>query len=324
MGGISLVNIKTFDLNLLRALHALLENCNVSAAARQLNLSQPATSAALSRLRHALGDVLLVRDGNRMSLSPRAERLLPRMRLVMTEIEVALRDDLFDPTTSERAFRIAATDDAIEIIVTPLIERLRNAAPSILMDIVGVAEDVANDLAATKIDVAIAAGWWLRHTRNREPLLRDRYVGISASKKRYDLANYAGAEHVLVAPHGRNPGVVDSALRKIGMTRKVAITVPDFASAARLVAAGSMIATMPSRIAVHYSKHYRLNVFELPLQLPELDIAVASHPRAMSDPAIIWLMDEIRGSARRRKPVSRARGSRAPAASKNPGDSAPP
>jgi DNA-binding transcriptional LysR family regulator len=299
MGDIGLVNIRTFDLNLLRALQALLENCNVSAAARQLNLSQPATSAALSRLRHALGDVLLVRDGNRMSLSPRAERLLPRVRLLMTEIDLALRDDLFDPTTSERTFRIAATDDAIEIIVTPLIERLRISSPSILMDIVGVAEDVASDLAAGKIDVAIAAGWYLRRARNRDPLLRDRYVGISGGKKRFDLANYAGAQHVLVAPHGRNPGVVDSALRKIGMTRKVAITVPDFASAARLVATGSMIATMPSRIALHYSKHYRLNVFELPVQLPELDIAVASHPRAMSDPAIIWLMDEIRGSARR-------------------------
>jgi DNA-binding transcriptional LysR family regulator len=219
MGGIDLVNIKTFDLNLLRALHALLENCNVSAAARQLNLSQPATSAALSRLRRA-----------RMSLSPRAERLLPRVRLLMTEIELALRDDRFDPTTSERTFRIAAIDDAIEIIVTPLIERLRIAAPGILMDIVGVAEDVAGDLAASKIDVAIAAGWWLRHARNREPLLRDRYVGISGNKKRFDLAAYASAQHVLVAPHGRNPGVVDSALRKIGMTRKVAITVPNFAT----------------------------------------------------------------------------------------------
>jgi DNA-binding transcriptional LysR family regulator len=167
------------------------------------------------------------------------------------------------------------------------------------MDIVGVAEDVASDLAASKIDIAIAAGWYLRYARNREPLLRDRYVGISGGRKRFDLANYAGAEHVLVAPHGRNPGVVDSALRKIGMTRKVAVTVPDFASAARLVATGSMIATMPSRIAVHYSQHHRLSVFELPVQLPELDIAVASHPRTMSDPAIIWLMDEIRGDARR-------------------------
>jgi len=104
MSGIDQVNIRTFDLNLLRALHALLENSNVSAAARQLNLSQPATSAALSRLRHALGDVLLVRDGNCMSLSPRAERL--RVRLLMTEIELALRDDRFDPTT----FRACLSD----------------------------------------------------------------------------------------------------------------------------------------------------------------------------------------------------------------------
>jgi DNA-binding transcriptional LysR family regulator len=299
MRGIDLVNIRTFDLNLLRALCALLENRSVSAAARQLNLTQPATSAALSRLRHALGDVLLVREGNHMSLSPRAERLLPRVRLLMTEIELALRDDRFDPTTSERAFRIAATDDAIEIIVTPLIERLRIAAPGILLDIVSVAEDVAGDLAASRIDVAIAAVWWLRQARNRESLLSDRYVGISGNRKRFDLAAYASAEHVLVAPHGRKPGVVDGALRKIGMTRKVAITVPDFASAARLVATGPMIATMPSRIAVHYSRHYPLNVFKLPLQLPELEIAVASHPRAMSDPAIIWLMAEIQAVAHR-------------------------
>jgi hypothetical protein len=61
------------------------------------------------------------------------------------------------------------------------------------------------------------------------------------------------------------------------------------------------LGSLPSRIAVHYSKHYRLNIFELPLQLPELDIALASHLRAMSDPAIIWLIDEIRGDARRAK-----------------------
>ena len=93
-----------------------------------------------------------------MSLSPRAERQLPRVRLVMTEIELALRDDLFDPTTSERAFRIAATDDAIEIIVTPLIERLRIAAPGILMDIVRVAEDVVNGPPARSTSPSPQAG----------------------------------------------------------------------------------------------------------------------------------------------------------------------
>jgi LysR family transcriptional regulator, nod-box dependent transcriptional activator len=122
---INSMNIRTFDLNLLRALLALLETQSVSAAARQLNLTQPATSAALARLRHALADVLLIREGNRMSLSARAERLLPHVRLILAQIEDALSDCVFDPQTSERTFRIAATDDAIEIVVAPLIERLR-------------------------------------------------------------------------------------------------------------------------------------------------------------------------------------------------------
>jgi DNA-binding transcriptional LysR family regulator len=284
MGGIDLVNIKTFDLNLLRALHALLENCNVSAAARQLNLSQPATSAAVSRLRHALGDVLLVRDGNRMSLSPRAERLLPRVRHLMGEIELALRDDRFDPTTSERAFRIGATDDAIEIIVTPLIERLRIAAPGILMDIIrrcrgcrrrfGRQQDRCRHrrrLVATTRPQSRAAseGSIRRHFRQQETL---RSCGLC--RRPACSGGTARAQ-----PGRRQRAAQDRHDTKSGDHR-----------------AGFCVGGSSRR---HYSKHYRLNVFELPLQLPELDIAVASHPRAMSDRAIIWLMDEIRDDARR-------------------------
>src|SRR5262249_29670885 len=117
-----------------RALRALLETQSVSAAARLLNLTQSAASSAHSRLRYALGDVLLTREGNRMSLSPRAERLLPRIRFLMAEIELTLVDDSFDPAITERTYRIAATDDAIEIVVAPLIERLRTAAQGSLID----------------------------------------------------------------------------------------------------------------------------------------------------------------------------------------------
>lgn len=291
---INIMNIRTFDLNLLRTLLALLETQSVSAAARQLNLTQPATSAALARLRHALGDVLLIREGNRMSRSARAERLLPHVRLIMAQIEDALSDSVFDPQTSDRAFRIAATDDAIEIVVAPLIECLRTAAPACLIDIVGVSEDVAGDLSSGKVDVAIAADWWLRHVRHRQTILTDRYVGISGRRSRFDLAAYTRAEHVIVAPHGRKPGVVDGVLRKMGMTRRVAVTVPDFASAARLVASGRMIVTMPAQIAAHYAEHYSLKLFELPIELPKLDIAVAAHVRSTSDPAVGWLIDQIK------------------------------
>jgi DNA-binding transcriptional LysR family regulator len=294
MSYIHVMNIRTFDLNLLRALQALLETASVSTAARRLYLTQPATSAALRRLRHALGDPLLIREGNRMSLSPRAERLLPRVRLLMADLEQILVDDQFDPESSARGFRIAATDDAIEIIVGPAIERLRNAAPRAQFDILSVSEDVERDLAQGKIDIAIGADWWLRRVRHRVALFADRYIGISSTRRRFSLSAYTEAEHVLVAPHGRKPGVVDTELRKQRLIRRVTLTVPDFASAARLVASGSLIATIPRRIAAHYAEHYSLHLFNPPLPLPTLQVSLAASPRALADPAVSWLIAQIK------------------------------
>jgi DNA-binding transcriptional LysR family regulator len=174
----------------------------------------------------------------------------------MTDMEQTLEDYEFDPKKSERAFRIAATDDAIEIIVGPTIERLRAAAPNAQFDIVGISEDVDRDLKAGRIDVAIGARWWLRRLRHRAELFTDRWVGISSVRDHYSLREYTDAEHVLVAPHGRKTGVVDVELRPQRLERRVTVTVPDFASAARLVASSSMIATIPGRIAAHYADHY--------------------------------------------------------------------
>jgi LysR family nod box-dependent transcriptional activator len=288
---------RNFDLNLLRTLQALLETRSVSSAARRLHRSQPAVSAALSRLRDAIGDTLLVREGNRMVLSPRAERMLPRLRQLMTDLGQILEDYEFDPKRSERAFRIAATDDALEIIVGPTIERLRAAAPNAQFDLVSISEDVDRDLAAGRVDVVVGAYWWLRRLRHRVDLFTDHWVGISSSRNHYSLSEYTDAEHVLVAPHGRKPGVVDVELQRRRLVRRVTVTVPDFASAARLIASSSMIATIPGRIAAHYADHYPLRAFEPPLSLPILRMGLGTNARAFADPATSWLIEQIKMGA---------------------------
>src|SRR6202011_585194 len=103
-----------------RVLDALLDEPQVSAAARRLNLSQPATSAALARLRDAFADPLLVRLGNRMALTALAEALRPKVRRVVAEIEQTLRAPAnFNLATSERSFRIAANDYAVTAVLSP-------------------------------------------------------------------------------------------------------------------------------------------------------------------------------------------------------------
>jgi DNA-binding transcriptional LysR family regulator len=265
----------------------------------EIRLSQPATSAALARLRVGLGDPLLVRHGNRMVLSPRAERLVPRVRLVMREIEQVLAEETFDPATAKRAFRIAATDDVIEAILSTFFISVRSSAPGALIDVVAVSDRIEHDLATGKVDLAIAADWWLRRVRQRETILRDTYVGLRRRPGQLNVAAFLKQDHVLVAPHGRKPGVVDAALTRLGRERCVVITVPDFASAARLVAASEMIVTMPSLIAAHYAGAYRLHHFQPPVKLPSLDIAMASDPRSMADAGIAWLAEQIRNHAER-------------------------
>jgi DNA-binding transcriptional LysR family regulator len=219
MGHIQLMNMAAFDLNLLKVLDAVLATCSVSAASRLVGLSQPATSAALARLRVGLGDPLLVRHGNRMVLSPRAERLVPRVRSAMREIEQVLAEESFDPATTKRAFRIAATDDVIEAILSTLFISLRSSAPGALIDVVAVSDRVEHDLATGKVDLAIAADWWLRRVRQRETILRDAYVGLRRRAGRLTLAAFLKQDHVLIAPHGRKPGVVDAALKRLGRER---------------------------------------------------------------------------------------------------------
>src|SRR5262245_2978935 len=123
---ICMVNIRTFDLNLLRALRVLLDEPQVSSAARRLNLSQPATSAALARLRTALGDPLLERAGNQMVRTALGEELRPKLRRLLADIEQTLSAPAaFNPASSERTFRIAANDYSVAGILSSLLERMQ-------------------------------------------------------------------------------------------------------------------------------------------------------------------------------------------------------
>jgi LysR family transcriptional regulator, nod-box dependent transcriptional activator len=128
------VELDRFDLNLLRVLDVLLEERQVSAAARRLGLSQPAVSSALARLRKALGDPLLTRSGNGMRLTPLAVELQPRVRRALDDLGVALSAaTAFDPHTTRRVFRIGADDYSIVVLLAPLVAQLRREAPDVVL-----------------------------------------------------------------------------------------------------------------------------------------------------------------------------------------------
>jgi DNA-binding transcriptional LysR family regulator len=122
------VHLCNLDLNLIYPLHALLEECHVTRAAKRSFLSQSAMSRALERLRDMFGDPLLVRNGRGYERTVRGERVLRELESLMPRLEDMVRGKKFDPARSQEVFRVAMSDHASMIVLPSLLASVRRAA----------------------------------------------------------------------------------------------------------------------------------------------------------------------------------------------------
>ncbi len=314
------VSLESFDLNLLRVLDALLAARSVSGAARRLDLSQPATSAALSRLRDALRDPLLVRNGNRMLPTPLAEELRPRLARILEDIGQALSAAAeFDPATTERRFRIGANDYAALVLLTPLAERLRLAAPRATLEMLPCDGSQDTGLATRELDLIVGDRWTMRGIRSLETLFHESFVCIARAdhprlSRRVTLDEFLAADHALISLQGMVPGVVDHALEGLGRSRRVALTLPHSLVGPAIVARTDLVMTIPRRVADGLADRRGLRAFPPPVPLAGFDVVMAFHPRSAAEPPIQWLKQLLRAVAQdlgstgqpRRRPVVNA------------------
>jgi len=293
------LDIRRFNLNLLRVLAAVLAESQVSSAARRLNLSQPATSAALTQIRNALGDPILVRDGAGMVLSPFAEQLRPKVQRLLAEIEVTLTaPGVFAAANSQRNFQILSNDYAVAVVLSPLLELLRREAPLVTVEILPLEDHCVERLAGDAYDLAIRDAWSLRSARSFRTLFAEDYVCIARRdhprlSAQPTLDEFLAEGHVLISPRGRVPGAVDAPLRRMKRKRRVAITLPHFLAGPAVVVRTDFLMTIPRRIAHQYSGLYALRIFPPPLRVRGFEVAIAWPPRKAGDPAVAWLRDRV-------------------------------
>src|SRR6266550_1606114 len=151
------VHLRDVDLNLLHALHALLEERHVTRAAKRSFLSQPAMSRALDRLREAFGDALLVRTGRVYERTPRGERVLRELESIMGRLGAMVQGEEFSPSRSQERFRVAMTDHGSTILLPTLLERVRKAAPHARLEVSAWNTKAYEDVVAGRIDLALSA-----------------------------------------------------------------------------------------------------------------------------------------------------------------------
>jgi DNA-binding transcriptional LysR family regulator len=279
------------DLNLLRVFDALLQDGSVTAAAERLHLSIPATSRALSRLRRAMGDPVLVRAGRGMAPTPFALRIAPRVRSLLDEASALINAEELELAELRRTFTIRVSDG----VVTPLVTAVAAQAPGVVLRFVAEGDESAEALRDGSVDLDIGAGDDPEADIRSVVLFRERLVGIvradSPLKSRPTLKQLCRHPHVSVSRRGRVRGPLDVALQAVGLQRHVAAVVPFYSAAAQLVASSDYIGLAPQRLAEQYPGSLRW--FPISADLPEVEVRLRWHARLDADPAQRWLRETI-------------------------------
>lgn len=280
--------LSALNLNLLPALDALLRDQSVSAAARRVGVSQSAMSHSLAKLRIALDDPLLVASGRRMAPTMRGESLARALPPLLSALYAALVEtESFDPKRSTRIFRIA-TFDIFEFTILPdLLAHLREHAPGIRLHIERIGRDVGQRLADGEVDLVLGGGnMEMPASSIRRTVYRDPFACIVRADhpkvgKRLTLKRYLELDHLLISVAGRVDGAVDRVLAD-NKSRRVALRLPHFSTAALSVQRSDMVCTLARSVAEQASALYGVQVLKPPLALPSA-AAVAWWPRQYQD-----------------------------------------
>jgi len=302
-----MVDLKGTDLNLLASLDALIEEANVTRAAARLNISQPALSAQLARLRHLFHDPLLVpcRSGRGMIATARALELRGPLQLALKELEqIVKRPPAFDPKTTNRTFVLGVGDSGTVILGVGFIDRIRKlAGPGLRVAFrTPNPELIADQLERGEVDLLIGSERIVPRGIPSCVLFDDHYLmaqrkGHPRGRKRLSLTSYCALSHILVSTSGGSfHSEIDEQLGKIGRRRRAVLSVHQFSVAPIFVQSTDYVATLPARFIARFAAE--LDLFKLPFKVRGYSISAAWHPRNQHDPGHAWLRRELTNVAR--------------------------
>ncbi|MBM3516215.1 MAG: LysR family transcriptional regulator [Alphaproteobacteria bacterium] len=310
-------NLNRVDLNLLVVFDAVARTRSATAAAKRLSLSQPAVSHALKRLRALMGDPLFLHGRDGLVLTPRAQSCKSDVAINRDAVGRVLTTERFDPATTIRVSRFAASDYAMMTLIPGVVGRIRAAAPLAGIDVASVDGDIMSRLERGEIDLAFVGVAHPDGPFMSRELFREHFVGlicerhplaIAAGQGRLTLKDYLDFPHVAVT--FRNPlrSLIDANLAELGKTRRVAMITPNFASSIASLHGTDLIMSLPSRLALR-GQLQGLILFKLPLAVPDHPYLMTWHRRSDDDPGLVWLRNQVMEASKpmvtAAKPVAR-------------------
>jgi len=291
------------DLNLLVALNVLIEERSVSAAAKRLNLSQPALSGALNRLREFFNDDLLVQTGRQMILTPKAEELSNPVNeaLLLIRSRITTSSE-FDPATAERNFSIIISDYAFHVLLADVISRAASLAPHVTFDVVATDRQQSDRIERGESDLLITISNYISDAHPRVALFEDEHAIICWSGGKYrdgiDAEGFFAAGHVVTCfGTDRFPAFTERYFAQERVARRIELRLPIFSDLPAAVIGTNRIATMYRRHAEHFASFLPITVLKMPFEMPNVLEEVQWHTMRTKDEGLKWLISLIKQRA---------------------------
>jgi DNA-binding transcriptional LysR family regulator len=301
-----MTDISNVDLNLLRVLDALLIDVSTKKAAVRLNLSQPAVSAALSRLRITFDDPLFLRQGQGLAPTDRALALEYPLKQVLHNIEDLLGQVEFDPAESTEHFRISGSDFYSEMLMPALGNHLADTAPNIVVHLVDLLPGShATQFEQSPVDISLFPKSPMPNWLDWRPVFnatfflmarRGNRVIEEAKLKPGDtipLDLFCDLHHILYSIDGKPEAMADRALAELNRKRRVVMTVPSFSGVIRCVSVSDRVAFVPSLMASTANKLHGLEIYKSPIDMPKIENIMAWHKKATDTPSHKWLREQL-------------------------------
>ena len=308
-------NLNQIDLNLLVYLEVLLRERNVTQAANQLGLSQPAMSNGLRRLRGLFDDPLLVRTSEGMTPTERALELEPLVKDILLGVDRAMQPATeFEPRAAQMVVRIMASDYAESTLFPAVLTELRDNAPDITLDIMNPSDVSFLDVERGKVDLVINRFDQMPQSFHQITLWQDSFSCLLSPNHPilddFSLESYLSADHIWVSKTGMGVGVgvdpsdvqrlgwVDSALAQLGEKRRIRVFTRHYQAAMTLAEQNDLIVTLPTRATWLKQNDPRVAIRQVPFDVPPLELKMAWSPLLHNNAPHRWVRQFITRIAR--------------------------
>ena len=292
------MRLDNFDLNLLVAFEVLLEERNVTRAAKRLHVTQSAMSASLKRLRESFQDEILILHGKRMIPTQHALTLAPEVSATLMRLKTLIATGTgFDPATSRRRFHINASDYITTVLLVPIIERLQVEAPAVRLNLSLPSNQSAQRLESGEVDLLLTPDEFLETDHPRELLFEENHVVVAARgnpalEGPMSVERFLECGHVAVRISNQDT-YIEAILKNLAPDRRIEVAAQSFIQVPWLLRGTRRLAVMHERLAKVTQPVFDLAIADPPYELPAMREMMQHHVSRTRDAGLTWLRQRI-------------------------------